>query len=133
MIEFRRINPLFKQIVLFSAVGVICYLVAIALLMLFVEAFAMEVNLANAISSLLTIFVCYLLNAKFVFERGRHSRSKEILSFYSVALMGFVLNVWLMYLFTTYVPIWYVISKTAVTLIVAVFNFILRKRLVFAN
>ena len=133
MMKIRRLNPLLRQIALFTVVGAICYLVAIALLMLFVEVFAMEVNLANAISSLLTIFVCYLLNAKFVFERGRYSRSKEILSFYTVALLGFLLNVWLMYLFTTYVPIWYVISKTIVTLIVAVFNFILRKRLVFAN
>ncbi|WP_225901817.1 GtrA family protein [Zobellia barbeyronii] len=112
-------------------VGGVCYVVSIVLLLLFVEFWYMEVNLANLIASLITIFVCYLLNAKFVFKGGRHSKGKEVLAFFSFSLMGLLLNVILMYLMTTYLPISYVISKTLIVAVIAVFNFLVRKKLVF--
>lgn len=131
MIDLNLKNPIFKQIVLFVLVGGVCYFVSILLLLFFVEITAMEVNLANLIASFITIFICYILNASFVFKSGRHSRSKEILSFFTFSLFGLLLNVILMYLMTTYLPIWYVISKTIITGLVAVFNFVVRKKIVF--
>ena len=126
-------SPIIQQILLFLLVGGICYVVAIALLMFFVEFIELEVNFANFIASFITIFVCYLLNAKFVFKSGRHSKQKEILAFFSFSIIGLVLNIVLMYLMTSYTPIWYVISKTMITAFIAVFNFIVRKKLVFLN
>jgi putative flippase GtrA len=99
--------------------------------MFFVEMANIEVNLANVISSVIVIFICYLLNAKFVFKGGRHSIKKEIFAFFIVSAIGFTLNVILMFLMTEYLVIWYVISKTIVTGVVAVFNFIARKKFVF--
>ncbi|WP_371743284.1 GtrA family protein [Pseudozobellia sp. WGM2] len=112
-------------------VGGICYIIGISLLILFVESLKLEVNLANVFSSLLTIGICYILNSKFVFEGGRHSKQKEILAFFIVSGIGFFINIILLYLFTKHLPIWYVISKTMVIMIVAVFNFYARKRFVF--
>ncbi|MBT8386224.1 MAG: GtrA family protein [Ignavibacteria bacterium] len=131
MPEYKLTNPLMRQIILFSSVGVVCYFVSIALLMFFVELTKMEVNLANVFASIITIFICYLLNARFVFKGGRYPRSKEVFAFFVVAAFGFLLNVMLMYLMTTFLPIWYVISKTLVTGVVAVFNFMARKKFVF--
>ncbi|PKA98769.1 putative flippase GtrA [Flavobacteriaceae bacterium MAR_2009_75] len=111
--------------------GGICYIIGISLLILFVESLKLEVNLANVFSSLLTIGICYILNSKFVFEEGRHSKQKEILAFFIVSGIGFFINFILLYLFTKHLPIWYVISKTMVIMIVAVFNFYARKRFVF--
>ena len=133
MPEYKLINPLKRQLLLFVFVGAFCYFVSIVMLMFFVEYAKMEVNLANVVASLITIFICYLLNAKFVFKGGRYSRSKEIFAFFVVAGIGFVLNVGLMYLMTTYLPIWYVISKTFVTGVVAVFNFKAKKKFVFLH
>ncbi len=99
--------------------------------MVFVEWFYLEVNLANIVSSLITIFICYLLNVSYVFKGGKYSKGKEILAFYIFSIIGFVINVVLLYLMTKYLALWYVISKTLVTLIVAVFNFIARKKFVF--
>lgn len=126
-------SPIIQQILLFLLVGGICYVVAIALLMFFVEFIELEVNFANFIASFITIFVCYLLNAKFVFKSGRHSKQKEILAFFSFSIIGLALNLILMYLMTKYTPIWYVISKTLITVFIAVFNFIVRKKLIFLN
>ena len=131
MPEYRLTKPLVRQVFLFLWVGALCYVINILLLMFFVELLQMEVNLANAISSVIVIFICYLLNVKFVFKGGRYSRKKEIVAFFTLSLVGFLLNVALMFLMTKYLEIWYVVSKTVVTLIVAVFNFVSRKKFVF--
>ncbi|SDD92696.1 Putative flippase GtrA (transmembrane translocase of bactoprenol-linked glucose) [Pricia antarctica] len=131
MSKYELTNPLFRQIFLFLSVGVVCYFISIILLMFLVEVANIDVNLANAISSVIVIFICYLLNAKFVFKGGRYSQKKEILAFFVVSFFGFLLNVLLMFLMTEYLAIWYVISKTVVTISIAVFNFVFRKRFVF--
>jgi putative flippase GtrA len=131
MSKYKLTNPLFRQVFLFLSVGVLCYFISIILLMLFVEMAQIEVNLANAIASVIVIFICYILNAKLVFKGGRYGRNKEILAFFIVSFIGFILNVILMFLMTEYLVIWYVISKTIVTILVAVFNFIARKKFVF--
>lgn len=133
MPEYKLINPLTRQIISFLSVGVACYIIGILLLVFFAEIVGLEVNLANIISSIITIFICYLLNVSFVFKGGRYSKKKEIVAFFMVAGIGFLLNVFLLFLMTKYLAIWYVISKTIVTMVVAVFNFIARKRFVFSN
>lgn len=133
MVKYNLRSLIVQQILLFLFVGGICCVVGIVLLLLFVEIAHFEVNFANFIASFITIFVCYLLNARFVFKSGRYSRSKEVLAFFSFALLGLLLNVVLMYFMTTYPPIWYVISKTIITGFIAVFNFIVRKKLIFLD
>jgi putative flippase GtrA len=133
MSKYNFKNPLVQQIISFLFVGGICYIVGIFLLLLFVELAHIEINLANLIASFITIFVCYLLNAKFVFKSGRYSQKKEVIAFFTFSVLGLILNVVLMYLMTTYLPIWYVISKTLITAFIAVFNFIVRKKLIFKN
>ena len=120
-----------RQVISFVIVGGICYFIGISLLMFFVELVKLEINLANLISSIITIFICYLLNVKFVFQGGRYKRTKEIFTFYIFSFFGLLLNITLIYFMTKYLPIWYVISKTIVILIVAVFNFTTRKKFVF--
>ena len=101
--------------------------ISLGQLILFVEWLKVEVNLANIITSVFTIFICYLLNVKFVFKGGRFTKKKEILAFYIFSFMGSLLNVALMFVLTEYLLIWYVVAKTLVTMAVAVFNLITRK------
>lgn len=122
-----------QQVILFILIGFLCYLIGLGQLVVYVEWFKVEVNLANVIASLITIFICYLLNVKFVFRGGRYSKGKEILAFYLFSSLGFLLNISLMFVFTKYLLIWYVVAKTIVTMLVAVFNFFARKKLVFLN
>ena len=124
-------DPLIRQILLFILVGCVCYLFGISLLILLVEIGGLEVNLANLIASLFAIYVAYVLNARFIFKGGRYSYSREIFAFYIFSAMGLGINITLMFLMTKYLPISYVISKTIVTAIVAGFNFVSRKYLVF--
>ena len=130
-VTVKKYWALGKQIFMFLLIGGVCYLLAIGLLMLFVERMAMEVNLANVFASLIVIVINYFLNAWFVFERGRYKAWKEVAAFFLFSMIGFSLNVLQMYVFTSYIPIHYVLSKTIITVIVATFNFITRKFLVF--
>ena len=122
-----------RQVILFIFIGGLCYLIGLGQLILLVEWLKMEVNLANVIASVITIFICYVLNVNYVFKGGKYSRGKEILAFYIFSFAGLLLNVSLMYVMTKYLLIWYVLAKTLVTIIVAIFNFITRKRIVFLN
>lgn len=120
-----------KQIFMFLLIGGICYFMVMGLLVLFVEVLNLEVNLANILASLIVIVINYFLNARFVFERGRYGVWKEFSGFFLFSMIGFGLNVLLMYLLTHYTSMHYALSKTGITILVAVFNFITRKLLVF--
>ncbi len=128
-----RMFLLNRQVILFIVIGFLCYLIGLGQLIILVEWFNVEVNLANIIASFITIFICYLLNVKFVFKGGKYSKRKEIFAFYVFSFIGFFLNVGLLFLMTEYLAIWYVISKTIVTVVVAGFNFIARKKFVFLD
>lgn len=126
-----KLPKLGKQIFLFVFIGGICYVLVMGLLMLFVEQFGIEKNLANVLASLIVMVVNYFLNATFVFERGRLNPWKEASAFFLFAGIGFGINVVLYYLLTAFTPIDYLSSKTIVVILVAVFNFLTRKFLVF--
>ena len=129
--SLQQILSQYQQVVLFIIIGFLCFLIGLGQLIIFVEWLHIEVNLANIITSIITIFICYLLNVNFVFKPGRYSKKKEILSFYIFSSLGFLLNIGLMYVLTKYLLIWYVVAKTLVTITVAIFNFITRKKFVF--
>jgi len=122
-----------RQVTLFIIIGFACYLIGLGLLVVAVEWLKLEVNLANILTSIITIFICYLLNAKYVFTGGRYSRRKEILAFYIFSSFGFLINVGLMFILTKFLLIWYVLAKTTVVLAVAIFNYFTRKKFVFLN
>ncbi len=129
----RLYNPLNRQISLFLVVGSVCYLISVLLLIFFVEIAVLEVNLANLIASVLTIFISYFLNVKFIFQGGKYRFFKEFMAFLAFSFMGLGINITLMYILTKYTTVWYVISKTMVTVVVAVFNFSTRKWVIFKN
>lgn len=126
-------NSLLQQILLFLVVGAICYVISMVILVFLVEIGKVEVNLANFFASLIAIYAAYALNARYIFQRGKHAFSKEITMFILFSLIGLLINVILMYFMVKYLPIFYVISKTLVTIFVAAFNFGTRKFFVFAG
>ncbi len=121
------------QIILFVFVGGLCYVAGMGMLIFLVEVFQLEVNLANIVSSIIAIYIAYILNSQYIFQKGRYSAGREIMAFYLLSILGLIINIALMYLMTHYTEIWYVVSKTGITLVVAAFNFITRKYFVFSG
>lgn len=124
-------SALLMQVLLFVLAGGICYLISVAILLALVEWGNMEVNLANLLASLVAIYAAHRLNGSFVFRQGKHAPAREISMFFLLSFTGLLLNMALMYLLTQYTALWYILSKTLVTGVVAIFNFTTRKFLVF--
>lgn len=124
-------SPLQKQVIGFLFVGGFCFVLNILLLWMMVDSLGVESNLSNLITSILVTFVAYLLNRWLIFEPGRHKQGKEIIAFFILSFLGLGINVLLFYLGTTYTPIHYLVVKAVVTVLVAAFNFVTRKFLVF--
>ena len=119
------------QIILFLFVGALCYAVDILLLYLFYDVIGLNVNIANFFSSVIATYVAYVLNSRFIFAKGKHDPKKEISMFFLLSFLGLLLNMGMMFILTTYTLISIYIAKTFVTLVVAAFNFVTRKFLVF--
>ncbi len=121
----------YHQIRSFVVVGGICYAISMLLLFMAVDWLRIEVNLANLVTSIVVVFITFSLNRAYVFKPGRHGYTRELGLFYLFSTTGLVLNVLLMYLMTTYLPLSYLIDKTLIVILIAVFNFTSRKYIIF--
>lgn len=70
--KLHALPVLAQQIIRFLLVGGTCYVVVMALLIWFVEGLHLAITPANILASLLVMGLAYVLNARFVFQSGRH-------------------------------------------------------------
>jgi putative flippase GtrA len=88
---------------------------------------------AVAVSFLFATAVNYVLSARFVFIRGRHTAYREMLLLYGVSAVGLTLNLFLMSLFVGRLSVHPMIAKIGATGVVFFWNFSSRKIWVFAE
>lgn len=122
-----------KQVVLFLISGGICFIADFSILVVLVELFKVNVILANCFSVIFAIYLAYILNVKFVFERGKFKLTKEFSLFFIFSGISFVLDMSFLYVLVEFLAMWYVLAKVIVTLVVALFNFSTRKWFIFSN
>jgi len=78
--------------------------------------------------------VCnYILSIKWVFITGKYKQSIEFTVFILTSLIGLVINQFVMWLFVGVFLINYLIAKCTSIVIVAVWNFVSKKKFVFVN
>jgi len=83
------------------------------------------------IEFLLANLVCYFINIAWVFERGKHSRRKEILLFYTVSLISFVAGTALGIGLIAFLNAGAVMAYVANTIAAVLINFAGRKYYIF--
>lgn len=91
---------------------------------------AVQLQIANMISWLVSVTFAYLTNKKYVFQ-SHNTMSKEAGKFYLSRLSTLVIDMALMYLLVTMLDIDDAMAKIAVQIIVIVINYLLGKFLVF--
>jgi putative flippase GtrA len=69
----------------------------------------------------------YFLSMLWVFPRSRHSRWREFLTFGAIGLVGLGLNDLLIWILTSGLGVFYVLSKAVSTVMVFAWNFFARK------
>lgn len=94
---------------------------------------ALELQITNVISWLVSVTFAYITNRKFVFKTHEKVTIKEALSFYLSRVSTLILEIVIMYLLVTVLKFNDKIIKILAQVLVIIFNYILSKFLVFKS
>lgn len=122
-------KKLFLQIIKFGFVGAVAFIIDYGLMVLLTEVFNIYSLISAAISFTVSVIFNYIASIKWVFDvdNERNSKSKQLIVFIILSVIGLIINELIMWLMDTKFSIHYMISKLVATFIVMVWNFITRK------
>ncbi len=122
-----------SQITRFLMVGGLAAAIDLGLLIILVEYMSFHYLLAGFLSFMLAVFFNYGLSRYWVFQGGRYSRGLEFFRFLGVSIIGLGLNQLTLVTLVGVFTINYKIAKIFSILLVAIWNFMAKKRFVFTG
>ena len=123
-------NKLVNKIIKFSIVGGIATIIDFICLYIFKEYLNIDVILANTLSFIISVIYNYIASITLVFDINKNKNKKlKFALFIIFSIIGLIINNTLIYILTNTLNIYYLLSKVIATLIVMIFNFITRKKL----
>ena len=88
--------------------------------------------ICTVFSFIIAVMLNYFLSIHFIFfETAKFKRLGEIATYFAVSLVGLVLTVGLMWLFTELVGLFFMLSKVVATLLSFIWNFTARKMILY--
>lgn len=117
------------QLFKFGVVGVLATVLDFLFLYLFTDVFGIYYLLSAAVSFVLSTLFNYVASMRFVFSSkfNKDEKSKEVLLFVILSVIGLLLNQFLMWLFVEKITLYYMLAKIVATFFVMAWNFISRK------
>lgn len=122
-----------SQVVRFLIVGGICAGIEFLLFALLVHLFNIGYLYANMASLLVAVLLNYLISRKHVFEGGRYSGRVEFIAFVLFSAIGVAINQFLVWYFVEQVAVNVNLGKVIAIGLVAAFNYLTKKHIVFRN
>jgi putative flippase GtrA len=127
-------NQLQNQLLRYFLVGGIAFIADISMLYLLTEFAGCYYLVAAGFAFLLGLTINYLLSVYWVFDyRAVSNRMLEFLIFTAIGLVGLVMNEAILYVLTEKLAVYYVFSKVFSTLVIFIFNFGMRKIMLFSR
>jgi putative flippase GtrA len=122
-------NNLLMQLFKFGLVGVVATVLDFLFLFLFTDVFGMYYLLSAAVSFVLSTLFNYAASMRFVFNSkfSKDEKTKELLLFTLLSVIGLLLNQFLMWFFVEKIALYYMLAKIVATFFVMAWNFISRK------
>lgn len=122
-------NKILMQLFKFGVVGVLATVLDFLFLYLFTDVFGIYYLLSAAVSFVLSTLFNYVASMRFVFSSkfNKDEKSKEVLLFVILSVIGLLLNQFLMWLFVEKITLYYMLAKIVATFFVMAWNFISRK------
>lgn len=112
--------------------GSLTFAVDLSILLILTEVAGINYLWSNLISVCCGILVSYLLCIKWVFNKRRYSSvSFEFPAFVVTCIIGIFLNEFLLWISVEKINFHYLAAKVLVTLFIFVFNYLLKKILIF--
>jgi len=122
----------YSEFVGYAIVGLIATIVDVGSLYVVTEFMGIYYLLSNVIAFSLGLITNYSLCTRFVFKsRKLENTFAEFGVFTLIGVIGLGLNTLLLWSLTQFVGVYYMISKVIAVIIVFVFNFWLRKKILF--
>ena len=127
-----KTNHLFVQLFRYFFVGGFAFIIDFCALFLLTEYLNLYYLLSAPLAFLLGLIINYLLSIKWVFDkRNINKKSVEFVIFALVGIVGLLLNQVFIWFFTEIINLYYMLSKIISSGIVFLWNFSLRKYLLF--
>ena len=121
-------NNLINKIIRFIIVGGIATIIDFVFLYIFKEIFNFNVIIANTLSFIISVTYNYIASVTWVFDVNINKNKKmQFILFIIFSVIGLIINNLILYVLTSIIGIYYLISKVIATAIVMVFNFVTRK------
>jgi len=130
VVEFIR-GILKQQIFKFIIVGGFCASLEFITFNIFISFFKIDYLIANVMSILIAVSINYLLSRAFVFEKSRYSKRDEFLSFVLFSVLAILLNQMILWVLFEVIKFDIRLCKALAIVIVAFFNYLTKKYIVF--
>ena len=116
------------QFIRYFFVGGIAAVVNIGSLFLMVDIFNINYILSNIVGFILGIIINYSLSKMIVFTDNEDiNRIFEIMMYVIIGILGLIFDTVMLWIFTSKIGIYYMISKIISTILIFVWNFVARK------
>jgi putative flippase GtrA len=130
-------KKLIEQFMKFGIVGLIAFFIDYGLLMILSQIFGLDPVISAAVSFLVSLIFNYLASMKYVFKRRDDmSRKREFAIFCILSIIGLGINeliIWAGVVLFGSGALAVTGSKVVSTVIVAIWNFVMRKKLLEAH
>lgn len=132
----KKLLNRYGEIIRYLIIGVLTTIISLVTYYLLTYTFlnpnkAIELQIANVISWIISVTFAYFTNRQFVFQKKDKSNFKEMLSFYLSRVSTLLIDMFLMYVFVSILKFNDKIIKVLVQIIVIVLNYIFSKFFVF--
>ena len=129
-----KTDNIFIQLFRHTFAGGIAFLVDFSLLYCLTEYLNVHYLISSLISFFVGLIITYVSSILWVFnERSTNDRRIELIIFGTIGLVGLGLTSLFMWLFTSVLSQHYLFSKILTTVIVFIWNFIAKKRILFTK
>ena len=122
----------FFEFLRYTAIGTSSTILQLSLLYSFTEYFPIYYVISGVLAYLLSGFYNFYFNKTWTFgEKIHHKIVSKYIKFLGLNVVAFLSNVILLYSFTEYLHVYYVLSQFIAILIVSVLNFSVNKFVIF--
>jgi len=129
-----KTNNLYIQLLRYIVAGGIAFAIDVAILWLLTEHLHIYYLVSSTISFIIGLITSYLISVLWVFDEKRiKNKTIEIIIFGIIGGVGLILTSFFMWLFTSVLLFYYLYSKIITTVIVFIWNFIAKKKILFTK
>ena len=122
-----------QEIKRYAIVASCAFAVDYSVLFLLTSFVGLNYLISSGISFIFGVSVMYLFSISWIFSKRSITKQKlEIIIFFITSIVGLVGNIFLMWVCTDLLSVFYLLSKIIVTFIIFIWNYLSKKILVFS-